>query len=74
MSSTESLSGPESKGYTRYAYLLNFYHIVDLSWLSHMMYTITFRISVKYQFSGCIFQHKLTCGCFSIYPFGEVMI
>ncbi len=47
----QSLFGPASKAYPKYVYLLNSSHMVYLSWLNPIMYTIKFRISIKYQFN-----------------------
>ncbi len=66
----QTLLGPASKCWTEYVYLLNSYHMVDLSWPSPIMCTIKFRISVKCQISY-IFHQKLTCGSVSNDQFGK---
>ncbi len=53
-------------------YLLNSY-MVDLSWFSAIMCTITFTIFVKYRFS-CLFHKSLTIGSLSIDQFDEELM
>ncbi len=51
------------------------YYMVDLSWLSSIMYTIKFKLSVQCQFSSTLYlRTKISLCQFSLDHFGDVLV